>query len=275
ANTQTFRLLSWNIDMFTHFAEARMDAGLSYLSSLTSSFSPSDPVIIFLQEMTQPDMRQIRDAEWVQRRFYLTDLDGEKWLGDFYGTTALVDRRLQIQSVFRVPWYSRFERDGLFIDVVLSKDGAERQVLRLCNTHLESLVADPPVRPVQLLDAAKVLGDHGVVAAVLAGDLNAIQPFDRTLHVDNGLQDAYLELGGKEDSDEGFTWGQQAPQELREKFGCSRMDKMLFRGATNVRRFERIGAGIRVDERVWKDAGKTGDPEWVTDHYGIMGQFEI
>ena len=41
-----------------------------------------------------------------------------------------------------------------------------------------------------------------------------IEPFDRKLHSDNGLKDAYLELGGKEDSDDGFTWGQQAPKAL-------------------------------------------------------------
>ena len=55
-------------------------------------------------------------------------------------------------------------------------------------------------------------GDFG--GSVLAGDLNAIEPFDRTLHLDNGLKDAYLELGGKEDSEDGYTWGQQAPKAL-------------------------------------------------------------
>ena len=34
---------------------------------------------------------------------------------------------------------------------------------------------------------------HG---GVLAGDLNAIQPFDYTLHAENDLKDAYLESDG-------------------------------------------------------------------------------
>jgi tyrosyl-DNA phosphodiesterase 2 len=53
---------------------------------------------------------------------------------------------------------------------------------------------------------------------------------------------------------------------MRERFGCSRMDKILCRGGVGVRGLRRVGVGVRVVE---------GEGEWVTDHYGVMGDFEL
>lgn len=258
--------------MLIGFAEDRMSAALEHLSTLISSTDESVPVLIFLQEMSKSDMQQICAAPWIQRRFYMTDVDPGNWPSPSYGTTTLVDRRLVPTRVFRVRWISKFDRDGLFVDVKLA--GADG-VLRLCNTHLESLVADPPVRPLQISAAAPYLKENGVEAGLLAGDLNAIQPFDRTLHVENGLKDVYLELGGEEDSDQGYTWGYQVPAALRERFGCSRMDKILFAGAVVPRRFERIGVGVKVAEEQRQAMRDAGEEEWVTDHYGVMADFEL
>lgn len=267
-------LMSWNIDMLIGFAEARMSAALDYLSTLVENVSAQVPIVVFLQEMSQSDMAQIRNAPFIQRRFYITDLDERNWLSHLYGTNTLIDRRLGINQVFRVPWISKFDRDGLFVDLELCGQG-EGKVLRLCNTHLESLVADPPVRPLQLQAAASYLHESAVAASFLAGDLNAIQPFDRTLHSDNNLKDVYLELGGQEDSDEGYTWGYQVPQALRDKFGCSRMDKVLFAGASTPKRFQRIGVGVKVAESKRQEIKDAGEEEWVTDHYGVMADMQL
>jgi tyrosyl-DNA phosphodiesterase 2 len=148
-------------------------------------------------------------------------------------------------------------------------------VLRLCNTHLESLVADPPLRPKQLGTASRYLKETNVPCALLAGDLNAIQPFDRTLHSENDLKDAYLELGGEEDSDDGYTWGYQVSQVKRNMFGCSRMDKILLRGALRTDEFERIGMGVRVTEDMREDVEGQVEGAYVTDHYGVMGDFAL
>ncbi|KAJ4299125.1 hypothetical protein N0V90_004369 [Kalmusia sp. IMI 367209] len=270
-NPKNLRLISWNIDMLIGFAEERMSAALDHLSNLVDSTGSDIPIVVFLQEMSQSDMQQIRDTPWIQHRFSITDLDEKNWLSPLYGTNTLVDRRLSISEVFRVPWISKFDRDGLFVDLNLSKG----KVLRLCNTHLESLVADPPVRPLQLKAAAPYLHDTTVSASLLAGDLNAIQPFDRTLHTENDLHDVYLELGGQEDSDDGYTWGQQVPQALREKFGCSRMDKILYTGAVVPKNFERIGVGAKIAEEKRQEMKDAGEEEWVTDHYGVMGDFDL
>lgn len=165
------------------------------------------------------------------------------------------------------------ERDGLFVDIASGKE----QVFRFCNTHLESLVADPPRRPAQMTIAAQFMNAPTVHASFLAGDLNAIEPFDRTLHSDNDLKDAYLELGGKEDSDDGYTWGQQAQTRLRVMFGCSRMDKVFYCGKVNIAKLERIGVDVEVeaeeDKQLLKQQGL--EKGWVTDHLGLMAEFAV
>jgi tyrosyl-DNA phosphodiesterase 2 len=275
AATSAICLITWNIDILTGGAEPRMAAALEHLRSLVLGIPASQAVVIFLQEMGQSDMAQIRDTKWIQNRFFLTDVDGRSWGSPLYGTTTLVDHRLHVSQVFRVPWVTKFERDGLFVDLALHIPGQDGKVLRLCNTHLESLAADPPIRPLQLASAVRYLHEPQVTAALLAGDLNAIQPFDRALHSDNGLKDAYLELGGVEDSEEGYTWGQQAPQWLRDKFGCSRMDKILFCGSINVTELQRIGVGVKVVEEKRQEMRDLGCEEWVTDHYGLMATAEL
>lgn len=168
------------------------------------------------------------------------------------------------------------DRDALFIDLSLGADG---KLIRLCNTHLESMALEPPFRPLQMQLVARHLHDQSVHAALVAGDFNAIQPADRTLHVDdgNGLQDAFLQLGGKEDTDEGFTWGQQAATRFREQFGCSRMDKVFYCGSFRPLKFERFGQDVLVDEEEEsKKIVELGfDKPWVTDHLGVRAEMEI
>ncbi|KAJ8110131.1 hypothetical protein OPT61_g6945 [Boeremia exigua] len=271
----TIRLISWNIDMLVPFGNERMAVALQHLETLVHSASTDTAVVIFLQEMTSSDLNLITSSPWIQSRFNVTDKDASSWKISYYGTTILLDARLSIVKVFRVPFPSKFSRDGLFVDIAVSKPppSAEHtpKFLRLCNVHLESLIADPPVRPDQLSIAAEYLHAPDVACALLAGDLNAIEPFDRTLHTENNLQDAFLSLGGKEDSDEGYTWGYQVPAEMRKKFGCSRMDKILFCGDVNVKSFDRIGIDVKVPDKV----KQAGEQMWVTDHYGVMGEFEI
>jgi tyrosyl-DNA phosphodiesterase 2 len=277
-NSKAIRLLSWNIDFLVGFSQERMSAALRYLGETVSSTAPEVPIVIFLQEMVQSDLLQIRESKWIRERFHVTDFDNRNWHDPQYGTTTLIDRRLAIQSVFRVPWVSNFGRDGLFVDIALTNPQSlegDSKVLRLCNTHLESLVADPPLRPLQLALASHYLTETDVACALLAGDLNAIQPFDRTLHSELDLKDAYLELGGQEDSHDGYTWGYQVAQWKRDRFGCSRMDKILLRGAILPGNFERIGMGVMVAEDVREEVEESLEGPWVTDHYGVMGDLEL
>ncbi|KAG9773378.1 hypothetical protein KCU88_g5799, partial [Aureobasidium melanogenum] len=269
-----FTVLSWNIDFMLPFPDERTRAALKELESQVKS--GSSPSVVMLQEMLESDLALIQTQQWVRDNYYLTDIDSKYWESGHYGTCTLIPKNIwPIAAVFRVHYEQTvMERDGLFVDL----DFGGNRVVRICNTHLESLIADPPKRPHQLATAAKFMHDPTVAGSVLGGDLNAIQDFDRTLHSDNNLQDAYLTLGGKEDSDDGYTWGQMAAVAERNKFGCSRMDKLYFCGQLRCEKFERVGLGVEVEEDNVKKAlvEKRGlEKGYVTDHVGVKAVFSL
>ena len=115
--------------------------------------------------------------------------------------------------------------------------------------------------------AARYLKDPTVDGGVMAGDFNAIQDFDLGLHTENGLRDAFLEGGGKEGGEEGWTWGMQSQYEGPNKFPPRRMDKVLYCGMARVQNLEKIGAGVRVQ-------GSEGG-QFVTDHLGLMADVVV
>ena len=268
-------LYTWNVDFMLPQANARMTAVLAHLASLVRPTRTSTLAIMFLQEMLHSDLEILCAHPGVRAHFYMTDITPEYWQSGHYGTVTLTDKRLPLREVFRVHYAdTKMERDALFIDVL--HPGSSKP-LRFCNTHLESLIATPPLRPSQMRTAAKFMHDEKVVGSILAGDLNAIEPFDKTLHSDNKLQDAYLELGGKEEDERGHTWGQQAATVLRKQFGTSRMDKVFFCGALEVTKLERFGVDVVVDdEDAASDLTKLGlEKPWVTDHLGVSADFQL
>lgn len=121
-------------------------------------------------------------------------------------------------------------------------------------------------------------------AAILAGDLNAFGPEDLTAPVDCNLHDAFLTLGGKDGTEESFTWGQQVRELLREVYGCSRMDKVLYCGKVGVEEFRKIGEGEEVwvqypkwDSDIEEDEEDSDDGEnvWITDHLGLQAVLRV
>ena len=255
----TIKLISWNIDFQAPASQMRMARALEYLEQLISGVPTSTPSMILLQEITASDLELIQNADWIRQSFFITESSSSKnWLRS-YGTVTLIDRRLHVTSVFRIRYHSMMGRDGLFVDV----QDDTCNTLRVCNTHLESLVADPPLRPGQVKLAVTHLNHHTIDAGVMAGDFNAIQEFDKTLHSENGLKDAFLECGGEEGSDEGWTWGMQCMYGEGAKYGCSRMDKIWYYGGLEMRNLEEIGAGVKIEI-------PGVDSLFVTDHLGLM-----
>ena len=65
------------------------------------------------------------------------------------------------------------------------------------------------------------------------------------------------------------------------KYGCSRMDKVMFCGKVEVRGLERIGEGlkVRVDEEGEDEEDEDGElgvgEQWVTDHLGLMADLHV
>lgn len=269
-------LYTWNIDFMLPFAEARMRPALEYLDTLTKGNPPTTASVIFLQECVPSDLLTTAATPWVREHYHLTDLDSTNWATTHYGTVTLVDTRLPITAAFRVHFSkTRMERDAFFIDVAMGSNGSDK--IRLCNSHLESLALEPPFRPPQMQLIARYLHEESVYAGLTAGDFNGVQDFDRTIHVENSLKDAYLEMGGKEDEDSGFTWGQQAATKLREQFGCSRIDKVYFCGSIKLLKFERFGEDVLVEgEEEAKQIVALGfEKPWVTDHLGVMAEVKV
>lgn len=276
AGIKQLAIYSWNIDFMLPYPSSRMRTGIRHLEHLIGKHTSEVANVIFLAECVGTDLEVIASDPWIQSNFAITDVNVDNWANGHYGTTTLIDRRLSIKDVFRVHYSkTRMERDGLFVDIYF---GPEAKLIRLCNTHLESMAFEPPYRPPQMQLCAKHMHDNAVQASILAGDLNAIQDFDKTLHSDNDLKDAYLEKGGLEDdAQSGHTWGQQAATFLREKFGTSRMDKVYFCGAVKLKSFERFGADVELDD----EAERAGvvqlgfDRGWITDHLGVKAVFEL
>ncbi|KAK5162976.1 uncharacterized protein LTR77_011031 [Saxophila tyrrhenica] len=274
STTRSITLLSHNIDFMLPFADSRMNAAVRHLETLISALDRSTASVIFLQECVASDLTLLANDTWVQQNFTLTDTGTENWQSGHYGTVTLIDNRLPLASCFRIHFsQTNMQRDGLFVNVLL-----QQKTVRLCNTHLESLAFEPAMRPPQMKLLAQYMKDAAVDGAAVAGDFNAIQDFDRTLHRENGLKDAYLELGGDEDDAEGgHTWGQQASTTNRERFGTSRMDKVFYCGSLRCSKFERFGAGLEVqDEGERKRIIDLGfEKPWITDHLGVMAVLKV
>ncbi|KAI1089683.1 Endonuclease/exonuclease/phosphatase [Rostrohypoxylon terebratum] len=274
-------LFSWNIDFRIPYARERMTAALDHLESLTRKLPSTTAPVIYLQECIAQDLKTIGGNPWVKEKFYFTDINTSNW-ANHYGTITLVDRRLSITSCFRVHYEkTRMGRDAFFVDVLLNGNSSGRaKSIRLCNSHLDSLAFEPPFRPAQVQIMAKYMREDGVDGALAAGDFNAIQPLDKTLHLDNGLKDAYLENGGVEDTDEGYTWGQQAATEERNKYGLSRMDKVYFTGDPKLLHFQRFGADVRLNEESLELecehlVSYGYEKPWITDHLGVVAEVEV
>jgi tyrosyl-DNA phosphodiesterase 2 len=307
--TDKLHLITWNIDFQVPFPKERMTAALQHLEHVLSLSSTNNTTrgatVIFLQEMVSSDLDLIQETSWIRERFYITDLTPASWRRSSYGTTTLVDRRLDVNRVFRVPYAtSSMQRDALFVDVGLNLSalatptagggGSEQQVrvLRLCNTHLESLASGAPKRLLQMKTAAGFMHGENTTAntggllppttphaAILAGDLNAFAPEDAHLPSTCGLRDGFLVLGGAEHTEESYTWGKQNPAWFMGRFPDARLDKVLFCGAVEVVRLERIGVGVVAKAAF--DGGESGEEEdeeeevWATDHYGLEAEFII
>lgn len=275
-------LYSWNIDMMLPFPEARTSTALNHIHALAKELPSTTAVVILIQECTVSHLDAIAKSEWIRGRFSITDIDSSNWATGHFGTTILVDRRLPITSCFRVHFAQTFlDRDAYFVDVVVSAAPVGRndsQVIRLCNVHLESFDWETPLRPAQMRIVAKHIREDGISGSVVAGDFNSTQTYDRTFHTEHGLKDAFLEVGGQGDAEDGFTWGLQSPQVMKGDDGPARLDKVMYRGGgLKLRRFEVFGRDVELsDDSQRAELVRAGcEKPWVTDHLGVMAEFEV
>lgn len=83
--------------------------------------------------------------------------------------------------------------------------------------------------------------------------MDANKPLDRTLPQENGFRDACLELGVKEDAEEGCTWDFQSQEMARKRYGPTRLDKVLYCGEIGAGSLEKIGMGVTVEDEVIRE----------------------
>ncbi|KAI0708827.1 Endonuclease/exonuclease/phosphatase [Cerioporus squamosus] len=249
------RLLNWNVDFMAPNPASRVSCILDHLRDVVLSGSRS--TCILLQELKEESFDEILRNDWVREHYAVTPPDLKSWRS-YYGVATLVSRDIRALNAQMAQFKnSIMGRSALFVDVELSLAGSddfsshETRVVRIANTHLESLPSGEKSRPVQLGHIADKLREDGVTGGgVVGGDMNMIGPADEDIHVRAGLQDAC-------DDPSALTWGFQPPTQ----FPPGRLDRIFFVGDhLAVAPVEVVGKGLKVE----------GSGEWASDHYGLM-----
>lgn len=219
-------LVTWNVDATASGSEARISAIISHLQN-------SVPLVdvIFLQEVSRPALTTLLAIPWLRDHWYSSETDTINWGTQSFASMTLVSRlrlgdigraadKVALGPIWRVKYPSRFERDALCCDVLLTSSGSLSRV-RLINVHLDSLPIQPSLRPLQLSVVASYLRAAG--RGLVAGDFNSVLPEDDTLISTNCLIDIWAELHPNE---AGFTWGFDGKQ----PFPLNRLDKVAIVG---------------------------------------------
>ncbi|KIP05834.1 hypothetical protein PHLGIDRAFT_517224 [Phlebiopsis gigantea 11061_1 CR5-6] len=272
---ESLQLLTWNVEAYGPNARTRLATILKHIQGTIFGCPDGEqpePCCILLQEVNACALPAVLENAWVREHFVVAPTTAEHWPSAHVptGNVTLVARTVPVTRAQTLEFaHSPMRRHALAVDVRLgvptaasesdadsdsdSALGPER-TLRIVNVHLESLARGTPLRPVQLLAAAKMLLDPAVHAGVVAGDMNAIAPDDWDLPAYVGLEDAWA----GEDDGRGTTWGYQPPSR---EFPPGRLDKVLYvpNGTCEVGRPDRVGVGV-----------KTAAGQWASDHFGLL-----
>ncbi|KAI0635908.1 Endonuclease/exonuclease/phosphatase [Trametes polyzona] len=251
------RLVTWNVDFSTPGSDVRLLCILSHLQKSVFA-SPPEPSCILLQELNLNSMRALKANKWVRRHFAVVCDFTESRPWRTYGNATLVSRSIRIEKA-QVLYFSNslMGRAAIFVDLLLrAPDGGKDdvRVVRVANTHLESLLVGTPMRPVQLQAIADMLRASEADGGVVGGDMNMIgDSKDQSIHVAAGLDDACLFPADPAS----HTWGYQPPCQYPPR----RLDRVFFTGEAEgfiVDSVQVIGKGLRIS-----------NGQWASDHYGL------
>ncbi|KJA23547.1 hypothetical protein HYPSUDRAFT_39729 [Hypholoma sublateritium FD-334 SS-4] len=301
----SFTLVTWNVDFMASHESTRLATIIDYIQHSLVNPLPSHsestthvraPPVLLLQEVHHSCFPALLEHPLIRTTYAVTDISSATWSEPdaAYGLITLVPRILipAVHRVFRTPFESAMARDALYVEITVDSPSSGR-ILRVANTHLESLREGDSLRPVQLTSVARQF--EGVHAGIVGGDMNPIGPLDQKLPGRLGLSDAWLiqqaknphlsadEAKGKvskmrdgDDNDvfmdteggDGYTWGTQPTS----RFPKRRMDKILFTGGVAVDQIERIGIGLKAS--VIRRDGRRYQL-WASDHFGLVAQVTI
>ncbi|KAI0719266.1 Endonuclease/exonuclease/phosphatase, partial [Cerioporus squamosus] len=255
----TLRIISWNVDFMAPDPAGRMARILDHLQEWVLTYCPK-PSCILLQELTEESFEALLRSDWVQEHFVVTPPNTKRWRTS-YGLATLVSRHARVRNAQMLQFHrTTMGRGALFVDIEMFVPGSmgETRVVRIANTHLESLPEGERSRPAQLCAIADLLRDKAVTGGgLVGGDMNMIGPADQDIHVRAGLID-----GCANETPADYTWGWQP----RTRFPPGRLDRIFFRGdRIQWSPVQVIGRGV-----------KTRDTEqWVSDHFGLVATVEL
>ncbi|TBU33667.1 Endonuclease/exonuclease/phosphatase [Dichomitus squalens] len=260
--TSHIDIVTWNVDFKGQVAAAgRMSCILDHLRDVVLANEPQSAVIL-LQELNQFSFASVLEHSWVRKHFAITPPDTKSWpWPPRYGIATLVSRQLHVNNAQMLQFHKTLMgRTAVFVDVSLQPDddpNVSQHVVRIANTHLESLSDEGRFRPVQLRATADILRAPGVHAGVVGGDMNMVGPADQDIHVAAGLGDAGT------DGPDSLTWGFQ-PRSGR--WAPKRMDRVFYTPSPGfvVEPVKVIGKGLT-----------TADGRWASDHYGLSTRISL
>lgn len=167
--------------------------------------------------------------------------------------------------VSRVQLPSKYGRCALSVDIILPS--TPTSTCRLVNVHLDSLGDTLTYRTEQMKIVADLLREPGCGGGLIAGDFNAISPKDHALLDNNGLEDAWIALHGKEGPD-GATRGVRV--ERHDGLGPGRLDKVAMLGVE--------AKGMKILHPGLIEVPKPSEDSYYipwSDHYGLRLGFTV
>jgi tyrosyl-DNA phosphodiesterase 2 len=163
----TIELVSWNVSFDAPLVATRMAAMLRHLEKVVFKCrggEAPEPCVVLLQEVNAlVGLETILKDEWVREHFFVTPADTSKWPTDppaRYGNVTLVEKSIPVVDAHILEFgLSAMQRTGVMVDIRLAapKPNEYDVILRIINTHLESLPSGDDARPEQLKLLSKFL----------------------------------------------------------------------------------------------------------------------
>ncbi|CAF1492393.1 unnamed protein product [Rotaria sordida] len=156
---EKFRVITYNIWFSENYQPIRFN-------SLCDILNKSQAQIIGLQEMTTNILQQLLLQEFVQERYYLSDVDGRTFTG-WYGVLLLIDSRFYVSKLSLINFpQSKMGRRLLLAEIKLD----ENEIIRIGTVHLESL--DNKQERLSQLDICRKVLNRSPATCILMGDFN-------------------------------------------------------------------------------------------------------
>ncbi|RPA84835.1 hypothetical protein BJ508DRAFT_412566 [Ascobolus immersus RN42] len=287
------RIFSWNIDFNSSSTEERTQAQIDYIAEQLGN--EAENTIVLLQEVHPWALQILLDVEWVQQTFSVTSTRLAE-NSSLYGTVTFVGRNLAVavERVWRLVYKNTFYgRDCVFVDILvgpvaLKGDGKgkgsirEKRVLRIGNTHLESLKGGDTIRPKQMAELRSWMEEEDVYAGVVGGDFNAISKCDIGMPEREGFVDLWLASGEEEGREAGNTWGYNTNEDEVCDFPPGRLDKIVGFGKVTVAKegMKVVARGVMAEIPVYdRESDEPGPVEvyrvFASDHLALTTRIAL